>query len=111
MERKKFRELFLLGASLIVLYFIFLHAGSIWEFANRLWFILSPFLLGGAGELIFLWVGAGIFTLYIGYDWYKAQAYPKTLDNAVDSALDLYLDIINLFLKILRILAKARSDD
>ena len=73
--------------------------------------LVSSFLLGGAGELIFLWVGAGIFTLYIGYDWYKAQAYPKTLDNAVDSALDLYLDIINLFLKILRILAKARSDD
>ena len=30
--------------------------------------------------------------------------YPKTLDNAVDSALDIYLDVINLFLRILRIL-------
>ena len=73
--------------------------------------LVSCFFFDGAGEMIFLWVGAGIFTLYIGYDWYKAQAYPKTLDNAVDSALDLYLDIINLFLKILRILAKARRDD
>lgn len=50
------------------------------------------------------WFGAILFSFYIGYDYYKAQAYPKTLDNAVDSALDIYLDIINLFLKILRIL-------
>lgn len=73
--------------------------------------LVSMLFFGNAGEIIFLWVGAAIFTLYIGYDWYKAQAYPKTLDNAIDSAFELYLDIINLFLKILRLLAKARRDD
>ena len=31
--------------------------------------------------------------------------------NAIDSALDVYLDIINLFLRILRILARSRSRD
>ncbi|KGK42996.1 hypothetical protein LH51_02440, partial [Nitrincola sp. A-D6] len=31
---------------------------------------------------------------------------PKTLDNAVDSAAALYMDIINLFLRILRILGR-----
>ncbi|MGN1349588.1 MAG: Bax inhibitor-1 family protein [Anaerovoracaceae bacterium] len=51
------------------------------------------------------WVAAVIFSLYIGYDWVKAQAYVKTLDNAVDSAMDIYMDIINLFLQLLRILA------
>lgn len=68
------------------------------------WFIagISDFLVYGFAIL---------FTLYIGYDIQKAQAYPKTLDNAIDSAIDLYLDIINLFLRILRILAKARDRD
>ena len=47
-----------------------------------------------------------IFSLYIGYDWYRAQAYPKTLDNAVDSAIDLYIDIVNLFLRILALMSR-----
>ena len=50
------------------------------------------------------WIGAALFSLYIGYDFHKAQAYQKTLDNAVDSALDIYLDVINLLLRIIRIL-------
>lgn len=47
-----------------------------------------------------------IFCGYIGYDWGRANTIPKTLDNAVDSAAALYMDIINLFLRILRILAR-----
>lgn len=58
---------------------------------------------------IFNWIFVIIFSLYIGYDWYKAQSYPKTVDNAVDSALDIYLDIINLFIRLLEIFGK--SDD
>ncbi|MBR6569997.1 MAG: AI-2E family transporter [Clostridia bacterium] len=48
MERKKFRDYFLLGAALLVLYFILLNLRSIAVFADNLWRILSPFLLGGA---------------------------------------------------------------
>ena len=48
------------------------------------------------------WLVALLFCGYIGYDWSKAQEKRKTLDNAVDSAVDLYLDIINLFLRLLR---------
>lgn len=47
-----------------------------------------------------------IFSGYIGYDWARANSIPKTLDNAVDSAAALYMDIINLFLRILRILGR-----
>lgn len=47
------------------------------------------------------WLVALIFCGYIGYDWAKAQNNRKTLDNAVDSAVSLYLDIINLFLRLL----------
>ena len=57
------------------------------------------------------WVGALLFSLYIGYDFYRAQQYTPTLDNAVDCALDIYLDIINLFLKLLRILGRRSSRD
>lgn len=49
-----------------------------------------------------------IFSLYIGYDWQKAQAYPPTLDNAVDSAADIYVDIVNLFIRLLAILGRNR---
>lgn len=52
----------------------------------------------------FDWVFVVIFSLYIGYDWYRAQSFPKTLNNAIDSACDLYIDIINLFIRILQIL-------
>jgi FtsH-binding integral membrane protein len=52
------------------------------------------------------WAVAVIFCGYIGYDWGRANQIPKTLDNAVDSAAALYMDIINLFLRILRILGR-----
>jgi FtsH-binding integral membrane protein len=52
------------------------------------------------------YIGAGIFTLYIGYDMYRANNMPKTPDNALDICVDLYLDIINLFLFLLRIMGK-----
>ena len=49
------------------------------------------------------WIIVIIFSGYIGYDWARANAIPKTVDNAVDCAAALYVDIINLFLRILRI--------
>ena len=52
------------------------------------------------------WIVVLIFCGYIGYDWGRANNIPKTLDNAVDSAAALYMDIINLFLRILRILGR-----
>jgi len=52
------------------------------------------------------WIVAVIFCGYIGYDWARANAIPKTYDNAIDSAAALYMDIINLFLRILRILGR-----
>ncbi|WP_394176761.1 Bax inhibitor-1 family protein [Thalassotalea litorea] len=52
------------------------------------------------------WIVVAIFCGYIGYDWARANAIPKTYDNAIDSAAALYIDIINLFLRILRILGR-----
>ncbi len=52
------------------------------------------------------WIVIVIFCGYIGYDWGRANSIPKTLDNAVDSAASLYMDIINLFLRILRVMGR-----
>jgi FtsH-binding integral membrane protein len=54
------------------------------------------------------WIVVVIFCGYVGYDWGRANNIPKTLDNAVDSAAALYMDIINLFLRILKILGRRR---
>jgi len=70
--------------------------------------LLAIFIFPGSQSFL-AWIGAAIFAGYIGYDFWRAQQFPKTLDNAVDCAVDIYLDIINLFLRILRILAGSRS--
>lgn len=55
------------------------------------------------------WVAAGLFSLYIGYDVYRSQQFARTVDNAVDCALDIYLDIANLFVRLLSILARRKD--
>ena len=47
-----------------------------------------------------------IFSLYIGYDWAVAQKRYRTVDAAVDSACALYLDIINVFIRLLSIMGR-----
>ncbi len=65
---------------------------------------LIALLVFGFVGTIFSWAGAVLFTLYIGYDWHVAQSYPKTLDNAIDSACDLYIDLVNLLIDVLNII-------
>lgn len=68
-------------------------------------------LIMGSGALpIIDYIVVAIFCLYIGYDWAKANAVEKTADNAIDAACELYLDIVNLFLRIMRILARANRN-
>ncbi len=71
--------------------------------------VIGMFINGGFNTMS--WLAALIFSLYIGYDFYRAQQYTPTLDNAVDCALDIYLDIINLFLRILQILGRGSKRD
>lgn len=68
--------------------------------------VLSIFI--GFDDYIFAWIGAVIFSLYIGYDFWVSQQYIKTIDNAIDSSVAIYLDIANLFLKLVRILGRRR---
>lgn len=54
------------------------------------------------------WIMALIFCGYIGLDWGRANSIPKTLDNAVDSAAALYMDILYLFTRVLQIVGKKK---
>ncbi|MBI9050211.1 MAG: US12 family protein [Anaerolineaceae bacterium] len=83
---------------------------------NTLFFFLLGVIIIEAVEVFIFnvhhgiidWIVALIFCGYIGYDWARANAIPKTMDNAVDSAAAIYIDIINLFLRILRILGRGK---
>lgn len=69
---------------------------------------LGTALLGLSSNFL-CWGFAILFTLYLGFDLARAQMYPKTVDNAIDCAIDIYLDIINIFMRLLSILNRARD--
>lgn len=54
------------------------------------------------------YIGAAVFSLFIAYDMSRAYKVPKTVNNAIDLSVDLYLDIINLFLYVLSL---GKDDD
>jgi len=67
-------------------------------------FHMQPVFMG-----VLPWIGAILFSALIVYDINKAMQLPKTPDNAVDSAVGVYLDIFNLFIQLLQIFG--RRDD
>ena len=67
--------------------------------------LVATFLFHYSGTA-FDWLFVVLFSGYIGYDVAKSQIYPKTVDNAVDCALDIYLDIINIFIRLLALLSR-----
>jgi FtsH-binding integral membrane protein len=66
-------------------------------------------LFMGVKQSFMDYIVALIFLGFIGYDFAEAQDDEPTMDAAVDRAVALYLDIINLFLRVLSIMAS--SDD
>lgn len=73
--------------------FICLLSAVITEFTMLLFGIFMPTIWDLA--IVLLFCG------YIGYDWASAQKKEKTLENAVCSCTKLYLDIINIFVRLL----------
>lgn len=83
------------------------------------WALFITLLVGLIAEVIatfafhyqgtaFDWIFVIVFSGYIGFDVSRSQQYAKTVDNAVDCAVDLYMDIINLFVRLLSILGKRK---
>lgn len=54
------------------------------------------------------WLGAILFSVYIGYDFARSQQFERTADNAVDCAMDIYMDIVTLFVYLIRILGNGK---
>lgn len=54
-------------------------------------------------EMIFSGIGVVIFSAFVMYDMQKLKSYPE--DMYINAAMQLYLDIFNLFLYILRLLS------
>lgn len=62
-------------------------------------------IIWGMSLSFYSYLSAGIFSLYIGFDWARANSYPHTIQNAVNAACELYIDIVNLFIDILSIVS------
>lgn len=70
--------------------------------------ILSIFIpFGSTGEMVYSFFGVIIFATYTIYDLQRLKY--KMYANEVEIALNLYLDIFNLFLYILRFLSSRRN--
>ncbi len=67
-------------------------------------------MIAGASLGIIDYIVVLIFCGYVGYDWARANICAKTVDNAIDCAASLYLDIVNLFVRLLAILARAKDN-
>ena len=52
------------------------------------------------------YLAVALFSLYIGYDVWRAQHVQRTYLTALNIAVSLYLDIINLFLSLLRLFGR-----
>ncbi len=75
-----------------------------------------PSLMGGAGGFVFSIVGIVVFAGLTAYDTQKIKAMNVAGDEGTDmgrkkaifGALTLYLDFINLFLSLLRLMGRRR---
>lgn len=67
-------------------------------------------LIAGVRQQVTPWIAAGLFSLYLGYDIHRSQSYPQTYKNAIVSALDIYLDVVNLFIRLLQIQGRGRRN-
>lgn len=55
------------------------------------------------------WVVIVIFCGLIGYDFYQAATDEPTVDNDIWYACEIYLDLINIFLRVLNITGRSRD--
>lgn len=63
-------------------------------------------MLMGVAQTVTDWIVVVVFAGFIGYDTYMATQVPPTLSNAVLAASNLFVDIINVFLRILDIVGR-----
>ena len=62
---------------------------------------------GSKAEMIYSGFGVLLFSGFIAYDFQKLKRYPE--DRYIDAALNLYLDIFNLFMFVVRFILASRD--
>ena len=72
--------------------------------------IINIFVMNNTLDMVLCVVGILIFTMYIAYDINVICNYYDDSDNmAILGAFNLYLDFINIFIKLLRLFGKRRN--
>lgn len=74
--------------------------------------LINMFIGSETFDLVICIVGIIIFTIYIAYDVQKIKYIAETLEEdkaVIICAFELYLDFINLFIKLLRLFGKRRD--
>lgn len=90
---------FLVGALLVLLFGMFLAVP-----------VGRMFGIPDSDALNFMdWVGILIFSGLIIFDMNRAMRVPATLDNAVDCAVAVYLDFINIFIRLLSLMGNKKD--
>jgi len=64
--------------------------------------------VGGALTVID-WIAIVIFCACVVFDWNRAMRVPRTADNAIDCGVAIYLDWLNIFIRLLAIMGKTRG--
>ena len=75
--------------------------------------IVNIFLNNAMFDIILSWIGVALFIGLVAYDIQKIKNYEYTIEDqdkaAIISALDLYLDFINIFLRLLKLFGKRKN--
>ena len=87
-------------------------------FGGLLILLLGSFLVPIAGFFgipvkgamtMFDWFGVILFGGYVVYDMNRAMRVERTLDNSIDCAVAMYLDFINLFVRLLSLTGQKKD--
>lgn len=75
--------------------------------------IVNIFLNNATFDIILSWIGVVLFVGLLAYDIQKIKRYGEIIDDdnkiAIIGALDLYLDFINIFLRLLNLFGKNKN--
>ena len=75
--------------------------------------IVNIFLNNATFDIILSWIGVVLFVGLVAYDIQKIKRYGEIIDDdnkiAIIGALDLYLDFINIFLRLLNLFGKNKN--
>ena len=71
--------------------------------------IINIFIMNSTLNMIACIGGLGIFVAYIAYDIRKISYYEDSDNMAIIGAFDLYLDFINIFIRLLELFGNSRD--